>query len=342
MDSITSLILKDKREAREEFFINLFELCNLKCSFCWQDHNDKRGMDTVRDKAQVIIDRLIERKKYTNGFDINLMGGELFFDEINDSLFDDYFYLAKKVNEYCTANSIEVSFNWVTNLVFTKTQRVLKLQSDLIDEGVDSMLTTSYDPRGRFNTKNFNLFLKNIDIVRMHLRSVGIVMTRPNIMAIMKGDSKLQSLYKKIDLYFDYYSPEESFKTSLPKDSELLVFFKYMLQNYPKAEPFRSWRENDINKMTCRSSNVILPDGGGGKCRSLVAKSLYDEFLSEFDVKDNDSMEKSFIERRNCLTCEFFQKCGLGCFLQSDFLKHNDLEDCLFYLTFKEIQGEEV
>ena len=204
------------------------------------------------------------------------------------------------------------------------------------------MLTTSYDPRGRFNTKNFNLFLENIDIVRSHLRSVGVVMTRPNIIAIMKGDSKLESLYNKIELYFDYYSPEESFKTSLPKDSELLVFFKYMLQKYPKAEPFKSWRENDINRMTCRSSNVILPDGGGGKCRSLVAKKLYNEFLSEFDTQNNDSMEKSFIERRNCLTCEFFKKCGLGCFLQSDFLKHNDLDDCLFYLTFKEIEEDKL
>lgn len=334
---LTDLILEEKRDKAEEFFINLFELCNLRCSFCWQDHESKVGMDSVVNRAADVIKVIESRRKVRQAFEVNVMGGELFFDEIPDSLFDDYFTFAVRVNDYAKEVNVKVDFNWVTNLVFTKTQRVLKLMERLATVGIEGSITTSYDPRGRFNSQSFDLFRTNLDVMGSYLRSIGVVMTKPNITALMKGDARFDELSGKYKFYFDYYSPEESFATMLPKDSELLEFFKYMLDKYPHIYPFKDWINNSHNKMTCRSSNVILPTGENGKCRALVSQKLYDGFYSTIEKDNNSNMEAHFLEKRNCLTCEYFKKCGLGCFLQSNFKEHNDLDDCLFYKTYKHI-----
>lgn len=335
---ISQHILEEKREPAEEFFINLFELCNLRCSFCWQNHEDRSGMDLVPDKAENVIAVMEKKSAVKKAYEVNVMGGELFFDEIPDKLFDDYFEFALKILDYARLKELAVSFNWVTNLVFTKRDRVLRLMERLKKSGADVCLTSSYDPRGRFNKKTFEIFWNNLGAFEGWLRNVSVVMTRPNIAAILKGDERLERLYqKKVSLFFDYYSPEESYETMLPKESDLFAFFKHMLEFYPEAQPFKAWRESPENKLTCRSSNVILPSGESGKCRALLSKAVEKLLSSPVDRKGNENMEASFVSKRNCLTCEYFKKCGLGCFLQNDFKGHSDLDDCLFYKTFKHI-----
>lgn len=298
-------------------------------------------MDTVRKRAADVIGIIRSRLQKTRSFEVNVMGGELFFDEIPDPLFEDYFFFALEIHKFCENVDAEVSLNWVTNLVYSKTERVLKFMEKQRLAGIDSCLTTSYDPRGRFNTTNYKLFKKNLDVFSGHLRNISVVMTRPNIKAILKGDPRLDELYKSHPFYFDYYSPESNFQSMLPKDSELFEFFKHMLHRFPEAQPFKSWRANTFNKMTCRSSDIVLPTGETGKCRALLSKDMYDKFYSKIDTKTNSNMEERFTQKRNCITCEYFKKCGLGCFLQTDFIEHNDLDDCLFYKTFHHIDESE-
>ena len=94
-DLATSLILKGKREQEEEFFVNLFEHCNLNCPFCWQDHNSWEGIDTITSKAADIIDQL--KKSPYKKVTINLMGGELFSDEVYDKYLEHYSNLVVQV-----------------------------------------------------------------------------------------------------------------------------------------------------------------------------------------------------------------------------------------------------
>lgn len=337
--SNSDFILAHKRESRGEFFINLFEKCNLSCSFCWQDHDDNHGMDSIKERAYDVIEVLNRDRDKYRSYDVNIMGGELFFDEVDDALFEDYFQFTMTIQKFAKTMGFDLYFNWVTNFVFTKQNRLKNLLERLYGNNVKTGLTTSYDPRGRFNNQSYNLFLDNLDFFKDDLRSIGIVMTRPNILAIMKGDSRLETLYSKYDLYFDYYSPESNFKSMLPLESELLTFFKYMFSSYPQSQPFRGWLEFRENKMTCRSSQVLLPNGSAGQCQSLLSRELFQHFENNIQEKTNQMMEDSFLKKRDCLTCEYYKKCGFGCFLQSSFKPHQDLSDCLYFLTFKHIDS---
>ena len=43
-------IIERKRDPEQEYTLHLFEYCNLRCSFCWQDHENKIGIETITDK----------------------------------------------------------------------------------------------------------------------------------------------------------------------------------------------------------------------------------------------------------------------------------------------------
>ena len=43
-------LLDPKRDPEQEYTIHLFEFCNLRCAFCWQNHEDTIGTDNVLDK----------------------------------------------------------------------------------------------------------------------------------------------------------------------------------------------------------------------------------------------------------------------------------------------------
>lgn len=334
LNNISDIVLHDKREAREEFFINLFEYCNLSCSFCWQDHDSKVGMDRILENAYK-VNNVISQRIATDKFDINIMGGELFCDEIEDKLFEDYKEFARIIQRHADALGKDVVFNWVTNLIYDNSERVVDLLETLIAEGMKTNITTSYDPKGRFNPTTRKQFFNNLERDKKYLRTVSMVITRPNIQMILSDtDEDFKYLYENYDVYFDYYSPEKSAEIMAPSDKELLEFFYFLIDNYPKVQPVADWINRTKNGITCRSSNIILPDGSTGKCRSLVAEQEYAKFETPIDTTNNHNMEEAFLERNNCLECEYFQRCGLGCFLHSDFMPRDRLNECVFKLVF--------
>ena len=40
-------LIDPKRDPEQEYTIHLFEFCNLRCAFCWQNHEDTIGIDYV-------------------------------------------------------------------------------------------------------------------------------------------------------------------------------------------------------------------------------------------------------------------------------------------------------
>lgn len=332
-------ILQTKRSGRSEFFVNLFELCNLRCSFCWQDHESTVGLDTVRSKVTPINQKVIAISKTKKIIDLNVMGGELFFDEIDDGLFEDYFYFATEINRTALSTGVEVNFNWVTNLVFTKIDRVFDLLARLRREGIYTYLTTSYDPRGRFNKKNKELFFRNLEMFKSELKMISVVLTKPNIeFFLQRDDTEFQYLYDNFNIYFDFYSPEENHRTMAVTDKELRDFFFYVIRKYPRVYPVTDWINKLDNKMSCRTSNVVTPSGNLGKCRLQVAEKLTDNFNSKVNLENNHNMEESFLEKYNCLQCEYFQRCSLGCFLQEDYKSYNELDECMMKQIYQYIE----
>ncbi|MFN9066677.1 MAG: hypothetical protein ACK5V3_05570, partial [Bdellovibrionales bacterium] len=64
-------------------------------------------------------------------------------------------------------------------------------------------------------------------------------------------------------------------------------------------------------------------------------------FNSEVNYQSNSNIVTSFIEENECLSCEWFQRCTLRCFVQADWEKREKTSVCLFKTFFSEITKKE-
>lgn len=314
-----------KRGSDQEFFINFFEACNLRCSFCWQDHNDFSGIDDIPAKAEMVLSNYTPGKVPV----INIMGGELFMDELPDSVFDDYLEFARRI-----AHLPNHTLNIVTNLVFNKVTRVVGFLDTLTEIGVNYRLTTSYDPKGRFTERTFSVFERNLETFMGDVECISVVLTKPNIVTLMAGDERFERLAITHHFFFDYYSPEKNVNAMLPTEDDIVDFLIWLNGKYPTFEPVRSMRVNGENQTSCKASVVILPDGEVGGCRLLADKK---QFRSPVQDESIGTATASFVTERGCMQCQHFQYCVLGCFLQSDHLDYT-ISECAFKRLYGEIR----
>ena len=336
-DFLNNLLIK-KRNENTEIEIHLFEYCNLACRFCGQDHNSKVGFDTIVYKSNDVID-FISRSPMSDHI-LNIMGGEVFNDLIPDELFNDYIEFATRIIDYCNANNQRITINWVTNLIYKKTDRVLNLLEKLGSMGQEVNLSTSYDFEGRGYAKMVNsLFAKNLELFSDYIYTIGFVLTSPSIKNLLKDDDPFfKILYKKHTLYFDYYVPEETnCDVLMPSDQELLDAFLFTAKNYPNVFPVSDWMKNETNKMTCYSLNklTVLPDGKHVTCRYLSYKK--GSFENEVNYTSNANIIESYINKNECLSCMWYDRCSFRCFVQADWVKRDRLDECLYKTFFNEV-----
>lgn len=331
---IPSNIVDGKRGKEGEFFVNLFEWCNMRCSFCWQDHTDWTGIETIIPRALDIAESINrDRKEY---FIVNLMGGELFADEIPESTFVDYREMVKLLKK---STQKKFDINWVTNLVFKDTKRVTELVDYCRSLGITTNITTSFDFAGRFAKEQKAQFRSNLYHIREYVRTISVVLTKGNIETFMsRKDEVFESIYNDgFTIYFDYYSPESRHKYNAPSDLLLQQGLIYLVKNYPNVLPIKDWITKDSNEMTCRGSVIVDHTGIKGQCRSLLTKDMTTKMTSPVNTSNNKSMESQFISKYDCMSCEFYQKCGMGCFLQHDFKGREELDECLYKEVFRQI-----
>lgn len=304
------------------------------------------GVDTVREKAAIAIGMINNdpHQSYT----VNVMGGELFDDDIFDStLADSYHYLCHTIDQHVRSIGKTAHFNLVTNLVTSRPDEVRQLMGRMREAGVSVALTTSYDAKGRFNAKQLATFKANVELLRDEIACVSMLLTKPVINNLIAGrDSYFDYLYAQgFYIYFDYYSPAEDHVVMGPSDKDLLRAFYFLVDNYPKVHPISEWINNRKNHMSCRTSQLILPDGTACTCGNLVADntSVIKFFKSPISRTDNDAIEDEFVTTWNCIECEYFDRCTLGCFTQHNFAKRGQMTECPFKLTFDKItKGIEV
>lgn len=340
MNSLAQIYLSSKRDTDQEYTLHLFEKCNLSCGFCWQDHKAMVGVDTVRHKVQPVTEMISEDSHPS--FTINVMGGEVFDDSIfNDTLFDDYVFLCTEIDKFVKSQQKHVHFNFVTNLVTDYPDRIQQLLDQLKSSGVSVSLTTSYDAKGRFNKQQSDTFKSNIETLRPYITCVSMLLTKPVIKNLIRGrDEYFEYLYNQgFYIYFDYYTPAEDHLIMAPSDRDLLEVFYYLVDNYPKVHPIKEWIENTENYMSCRTSKLVLPDGTKCTCGNLIADNtqVITFFKSPISRTDNDAIEEHFLNRWNCIECEYFKRCTLGCFTQHNFMKRGQLTECPFKMTFDKI-----
>jgi hypothetical protein len=343
MSDFLKHVLRDKVPDSSEIELHLFEFCNLSCAFCGQDHDSTEGMElnSIVDKAQQVIDFMIASDK--DSHIVNVMGGEIFNDLVPDETFNSYWEFYIKINDWVNLNSKTVRFNWVTNLIFSKSQRVVDLITRMRAVGDNAYISTSYDFAGRgFNLNRSLQFENNLKIFSDWITVIGFVLTSPAIRKILRNQDKffMNTLYNNYTLYFDYYVPELSADKMMPSDQEMLDCMMYIAKTYPNIYPVKDLIENKQNKMTCYSMNktTILPSGREVTCRYV--KTEPEDFLTPVDFSSNSNIIEAHLDRNECLSCKWFDRCSFRCFVQADWAKLERNNDCMFREFFNNMEDE--
>ena len=334
-------IIERKRDTEQEYTIHLFEYCNLRCSFCWQDHENEIGIDTVVEKLIPIEKFLQTETRHSVIF--NVMGGEIFASKIfNSTLLTAYKELIEGIKRLSTKYNKKVKLNWVTNLVTDKIDLIESLLSFSESVNVESNLVTSYDPRGRFNINDFLIFKKNMEYFGKRISCISMLLNSPNIDYILKDkDQYFKKLYNEgYYIYFDYYMPDESAEVQAPTDQQLVDVFKHLIDNYPNVHPIKDWIHNETNYASCRTSKLILADGTMCNCGNLVQDEKVIKFYSsKIQKMDNSEIENKFLEKYDCVSCEYLNRCTFGCFMQHDYKFREELDECIYKITYRYIDN---
>lgn len=314
-DRIDVITILDKRGKTGEIIVTLFEYCNLSCKFCNQDHNDLFGVDKILEKIDVVKEVISKTPK--EQYSVHFMGGEVFADQLPQRVYEDYKRICYELRAWGLEQDIDIEVCFTSNMVFNNTFGLDSLLND-----ASPTLITSFDPAGRFNKETFEIFKANVKKYKDHIKSVNIIMTKPTIIRFLNSDIEFfDYLYDNFDIYFDYYTPEKNMKMFIPSDIELRDFMIHMINNYPKALPFADYSNKIKKRMTCMDTITIMPDNSYGNCTIL---------LKDFkDVKTaKQEMEHEWFEQYNCLQCEHFQYCAMGCFLSNHMQSFRTQETC--------------
>ena len=318
----------------------LFNACNLHCDFCVKNVEQpdlkldlKYIVDTLpKDLHKTVLPELIDRKVDTLLF--NIYGGEILMDSLGDEFFDAYRYLRdtfdSMVHQYLPNCKIPCTI--VTNAVFEKRDRVLKLLNDL-----NATLNISYDPTGRYRTsEQKRLAQKNIEFFCRYdkVSMITATMTKPTIEAIIsEKDPYLSNLPK--DLIFDlsYYLPMNNDNDALmPTDDELFEFFKYCLDHrmfnvseinsfltqyiYPEVETHSYCHNARITSKVF--GKTIFNNCCYDMVRNFYSKGEQEYFGDNYKyIESTKEEDRRLIGRakRQCLLCNWEPKCPGMCYI---------------------------
>ncbi len=339
---LRNLLLEPKRDPEQEYTLHLFEYCNLSCQFCWQDHDAKKGIDTVPEKIKPIYELLDEEVRSSVCF--NIMGGEIFADDVFPQLYRQYIDLAKALKYKCDQLGKGLKINWVTNLVNSYPDLVERLVNECHELGIKNELSTSYDPRGRFNKQEFITFKENLYKLKHIIGTVSILLTKNNISYfISKSDKFFDQLYNDgFYIYFDYYMPDKNWRFSAPSDQDMYDFFTFCVDSYPRVEPVAGWINSEFNYASCRTSKLVIEDGTKCNCGNLMVEAGDDvHYKSTIRRNDNSEIEEYFLTKYDCATCEYMMRCSFGCFMERNSKYLDEMPTCVFKETFKYIDGKE-
>ena len=98
-----------------------------------------------------------------------------------------------------------------------------------------------------------------------------------------------------------------------------------------------------MNTQSCRVSKLVLADGTLCQCGNLVQEEQdISQYKSPIKPRDNSIIENSFLEKYNCSSCEFLDRCTLGCFMNHDYRYKEELDECVYKLTHRYIEDVRV
>jgi len=352
-DSATSLFF-EKRNRSCEMIIILFEYCNFACTFCPQDHDSKVGMsyDNIVGKADGIIN-YINNNKFATEFVIRFIGGEPFNDEIimNSNLLEAYSELTRRIRTEAKLDGRPCDLIWISNFSMKECRPLVKKFMD--EQGDDTEFVVSYDTKGRFNAADLITFKENIEIFRPYIRNINSVMTKQNIEAVLRGDEYFDYLYDNFDYSWDMYIKGNSkHDYAVPPESLVLEFYKLLADKYQTVEFIRPFLkpkgQGGVNNALCSRGNGFAMDPTGtpiseGCVGSHYLKETNHPVLRNHNSEKNflDKTVENFVDKYNCHSCEFYQRCPMMCFVGKETGNMiNDTDKCINKSLFEYIDSK--
>ena len=327
-------ILASKVPDYAEIEIFFFEHCNLRCVHCFQDHESTVGMSEINILKKIsYIENFLKITPKTDVI-LNIMGGELFQDDLLDEYLPIYTKFIDQVSALAIIYNKKLKFNFVTNLLTTKHEL---FTAWLIKHNLK--LSVSYDLSGRFNINQLLQFKHNIEIYREFVGIICLVSTRKNIELLVQGkDRYYDYLYNNFECYWDQLTPGPTVPTDLvPSESQYLNFLIHLIDHYPKCSNLTAFtNKKSHNKMSCPSINKLLIEAGNttSSCRIQQHKKSND-FITIVNNK-NDAIIEKWVDDMGCLTCEYFHRCPFSCFVRNDWKRLvRDVDGCIYKEVFK-------
>jgi radical SAM protein with 4Fe4S-binding SPASM domain len=348
MENMLKKVMKDKIPKYTEIEISFFELCALHCRFCWQDNYNPTGTNSIKEKAEIVVDYLKKQEAFLQpNIQVHMLGGELFED--SNDYYSEYLIFINTIFEHCKHHlpQKELMFVFLTNMNFQKEETKLKLESflnELKSKNISFILTTSWDPTGRPLKGDIETqFHKNITYFKEYLSEITFVLTKPTIKRLLQDKNEYLDLLIKegFVIDYDYYMPTTWADSLMPSDRDLLNAFRYLLYKHPIIRKLKSWiePEEEACRITCASLNkiTILPDGTITNCRHLNYDNK--DFDTEVFNESNSDIIMKYITKKECLSCPYFKRCPLSCFVMADhkkFLGNQELNECFYKILFRE------
>lgn len=317
-----------------ELACSIFDVCNLRCSFCFQEHNSIKSI-SIKDMKKIpkVLFDFMDKEipKYNiNIINLKFWGGELFFDAIPDYFFDIYLEIFEKFKEKINIKYpyIKIYVTWLTNGVFTKYKRV-----EYLLEKTNGIIGFSYDPIGRFtNPQLYNIFKKTvnhfIELNNFQLMA-SITLSKSAIDYYINSkqfETFIDSVRMKTDI--SYYTPGISYSKDTPDDNDIFNFFKWAIDR--KMVNIRA--VYDIITMSigkeipylhycncakaAQYSNGVITKNCALRTSAVPEEDFYGKYTSEVNEDNCAEYKNSLgIIKRGCLTCEYYTNCQKFCWL---------------------------
>jgi hypothetical protein len=278
---------------------------------------------------------------------INLVGGELFSDDIPDSMFDLYEEVCNGVilliRKYLP--DIKIKFTWTTDGIYTKHERIINLFNNINIKDEKSVIVFNYTPIGRFRTrgqfelfeKTFWYFYNNYTI----LSKINFIALKSNIDALISGRDKFIINTPNdilINIHHYYNNPKNSdnfthtflnmnniiiepndISSSLqPGDEDFYQFYKWIIDN-------NRYNFNRVSTIIKYVYGIDPPDFFF-MCRELLNHISKKELQKKYCIPG--------IEKRGCLYCEYNDICDemCWCFVHFNFF---EISKCYIKRTIK-------
>lgn len=338
-----------------------FDKCNLNCDFCFQDKSVPIDINRIKELPDKIIDKIspVPINPILQYLKFTIMGGELFSDDIPDSMFSIYEEVCNNVILLIKENlpCVSITLDWLTNGIFTNYTRVIKLLNNITFNNITQLIGLSYDPIGRFRTKDqFEMFINTFKYFHNYKPEISITLTKPNIYEIINNkDNFICNLSKEISIYLNYYISSETnsnWELYQPNDDDLFNFYKWAIDNNKfniVSKLLKGFILDDENMVenSCMCKNFTLYINGEYMNDCVKIMSIYPgtDFYGKYH--DNITWENSceiratlgFI-KRGCFSCNYQHLCSGMCWCSLIF-KGYDIGECPIQRLYDYIKNDD-